>query len=227
MSENINEKYDPEFVAESRQEFWKNQGQNVYRNNFKIGANRREFIGKLMKKNDVSSILEIGCNSCPNLAACNEHCPGAELAGIDICQGALDFAKNVAKVPAKLTCGSLYDLSCYKDNSFDVVFSCTVLQHIPSEKVQGVLEEMKRISKYFVFVIEDHHDADDKVYWYRDGVPQRCTTNYVTKFQALGMAPTVYKMEDLINETSIGGAHYLVYAEKTDKEFIVDRLENM
>lgn len=219
--------YDPDFLSEDRQNFWKNQGKRVYISNFKSGCNRREFIGKLMKKNMVSSVLEIGCNSCPNLMACYRHCGDIKLSGIDISERAINYAKNVIKFPGELHCGSLYDLSMFKDNSFDIVFSCTVLQHIPSEKVKSVLKEMIRISKYFVFVIEDHHIGEDKVYWCRKNVPQRWTTDYVEKFKSLNIDPVVAKMNDLITEKSVGGANYLIYINKANKNFVVDKLENL
>jgi len=35
------------------------------------------------------------------------------------------------------------------------------------------------------------------------------------------MSPVIYPMEDLVPEKSLGGAHYLIYANVGDRKFIV------
>ena len=47
------------------------------------------------------------------------------------------------------------DLSKFKDNSFDLVFSCHAFEHC--ENPLKALREMKRVSKKFIFIITPHH----------------------------------------------------------------------
>jgi ubiquinone/menaquinone biosynthesis C-methylase UbiE len=79
-----------------------------------------------------------------------------------------------------------------EDESFDLVLSFTVLQHMSDTDATGVLAEMARISRRYVLVVEDtdpdHHYVDPKnkthfthgrdAGWYSDHLPDFEIVNY-------------------------------------------------
>jgi hypothetical protein len=44
------------------------------------------------------------------------------------------------------------DLSCFQDNSFDVVMACEILEHLPWEDIDHVLQDFQRITKKYVVI---------------------------------------------------------------------------
>ena len=48
--------------------------------------------------------------------------------------------------------GDVRDMKGIKDNSFDVVMACEVLEHIPFDDVEYALKELKRVSSKYVIV---------------------------------------------------------------------------
>lgn len=110
------------------------------------------------------TFLETGCGAGRNLLFIHKNIPGAATTGIDINKVAIEVAKEELKnVNSKQMCRSLYDLSIFPDQSFDVVFSSGVLMHIPRHKVEHVIREMNRIAKIAVVHFEldgPSHDFD-------------------------------------------------------------------
>lgn len=123
-----------------------------------------ERIGKFAP---ISSVLEIGCNCGPNLYPIARKFPDSDIKGIDISSSAIKqgnelFRKegiyNVNLIECKAD-----DLSIFKDKSFDIVFSKSVLCHIGPEKIVNVVKEMVRLSKKAVIIMEYYCDSlEDK-----------------------------------------------------------------
>ena len=102
-------------------------------------------------------ILEVGCNVGRNL----EYLRRAgykNLTGIEVSPRALDMMKGwfpdlyemVAFHP-----GSIEDeIEGYRENSYDVVFSMAVLQHIHPDS-EWIFEEIARVAKHGIVTIED------------------------------------------------------------------------
>ena len=205
-------------IAKSREEFWADIHPKYYKSNTKQAPSRKNALADMVHANDVESVLELGCNSGGNLLYMSRRNSRLQLAGIDVCKSAIMHGKRREKNPADLRVGSIYDLSKFPDNSFDLVFTCTVLIHIPTEKVQAILKEMVRISKKFVLHIEDNHE-EEGVYWYREGVPQRWKTNYVSLYEGLGHEARITPMDDLIAAPARGGADHLITVNLTHQRW--------
>lgn len=127
-----------------------------------IHPHRELLLEKISQKHPIKSILEIGCANGTNLRIINKKIPGIILEGIDINKKALSEGVNILKreniANIRLKYQSAKDLSSYKDEEFDVVFSDAVLMYIDSNNIKKVIDEMFRISKKLVIICEQHTD---------------------------------------------------------------------
>ncbi len=126
---------------------------------------RKQFL-KLLHSVDYcgKSVLEIGCGPGGNLLEVLKHKP-SKLVGVDISAQMVSLAKN--KIPKQVevykTNGTKLD---FHDNSFDVVFTATVLQHNTDEKMlMELLKEICRVSADKVFLFEriEHEIKGDEL----------------------------------------------------------------
>jgi ubiquinone/menaquinone biosynthesis C-methylase UbiE len=88
---------------------------------------------------DVESVLEIGIG---NKTVFNY----LKQAGLKVTSG--DFDKDLEP---DVVC-DVRDMKGVKDNSFDLVMACEVLEHLPWEEVDLALKELHRVSKRYVLV---------------------------------------------------------------------------
>lgn len=216
-------KPDVDFICKDRQDFWENL-HNYYKTNTSQATYRREYIANIMYDNNIKSVLELGCNSGGNLLFISRKCANINITGLDISKDAIEYGKEIEKNPANMIVGSLYDLGQFKDNSFDMVFTCTVLTHVPSEKVEGVIREMIRISRNFVMNIEDHKSIN-KPYWYKgkipaNGIPHRWETNYVDIYQKIGYNVNNQDTANLMIRVD-GGANNIIWLSKLGNNLIL------
>ena len=106
---------------------------------------------------DIRSVLEVGCNRGHNLLAL-QHL-GYRVAGVE----PNAYARGIAR-KALLTVagGDLYAIP-YGDASFDLVFTCGVLEHVPPRLLDAALAEVVRVSRRYVLAVEYHADEDVEV----------------------------------------------------------------
>ncbi len=52
-------------------------------------------------------------------------------------------------------CGSLHDLSRFKDGEFDLVFTCTVAMHLPFIPGVAILSELARVTSRYILHVEN------------------------------------------------------------------------
>lgn len=91
---------------------------------------------------DVHNIIDIGCG---NGIICNALARDYDVTGIDISETALK-----AVVCNKIQC-SATEIPV-PDQSFDLVFSSEMLEHLSSEDLQIAVSEMKRISRRHILI---------------------------------------------------------------------------
>lgn len=117
----------------------------------------------------ISSVLEIGSSSGPNLYLLAKRFPHSEIRGIEINPHAVEVGnegfsrEGISNV--KLSVGRAEDLSEFKDKSFDVILTDAVLMYIKRGAIQGVIKEMLRIARKGLVLIESHdfkHQLDDR-----------------------------------------------------------------
>lgn len=86
-----------------------------------------------------STIFEFGCNVGANLALLGDY----NVQGCDISMRAVN-----SRVVPNVTQGGVKSLDRYADSQFDLVFTCSVLCHIPED----VQEQVARIGRQALFV---------------------------------------------------------------------------
>lgn len=112
---------------------------------------RKFLLEKIAAHYPFDSILEIGCNSGPNLALIARTFPTVtRICGVDINSSAIEKGRamasssglwNVEFIKMKADC-----LSSIPDYSYDIVFSDATLIYIGPDKIEKVLFDMMRIS---------------------------------------------------------------------------------
>jgi ubiquinone/menaquinone biosynthesis C-methylase UbiE len=141
----------------------------------------RSFLIERISELSPSSILEIGCNCGPNLYILAKKFPDAEIRGIDINSMAVQKGnewftqEGISNV--KLLVGKADDLRQFQDKSFDVVFTDAVLIYIGPDKIKKVVEEMLRVARKALILLEWHcfNSKSDSLgvyvgHWMRDYV---------------------------------------------------------
>jgi len=121
---------------------------------------RKFLVERIANFSTISSILEVGCNSGPNLYLIAKKFPNAEIRGIDINPvavqyGNMQFAQEgISNV--KLLVSKADQLGQFHDRSFDIVFTSAVLVHISPDKIKEVINGMIRVTRQALILMEWH-----------------------------------------------------------------------
>lgn len=110
-------------------------------------------------KVELFDVLECGCNKGHNLYAIHDVLESNNKALDDEgymtvihSQTGLEINKSLCK-SKDIVNGSIYDIP-WNDNAFDFVFTSGVLIHIPKDRLNTAMSEMRRVSKEYVMMIE-------------------------------------------------------------------------
>ena len=110
-------------------------------------------------------VLDVGCGKGYLLYEFTQALPGAEVAGIDISEWAIDHAKE--EVKPFLQTGNAVSLP-YEDNYFDYVVSITTLHNLYNYDLRKALQEIERVGKQKHVIIESYTNEREKanlLYW--------------------------------------------------------------
>jgi ubiquinone/menaquinone biosynthesis C-methylase UbiE len=110
-----------------------------------------------LKELNIDSAFEFGCNAGYNLQVIADK----KIYGIDINQEAINFGQKKLGLPIEY--GSEKKLKDIPSKSYDLVFTSSVLDHIPKENFLDIVNELKRISKKYVICLETN---DEQYYNY-------------------------------------------------------------
>jgi pseudaminic acid biosynthesis-associated methylase len=125
-----------------------NFGEEYTRRNSEVTPSAGTFHHALGKRLGAYRVLEVGCNVGVNLtlmAADRDF----TVAGIDINQYALQEARH--RLPRVILLrATAYHLP-FSDKSFNLVFTCGVLIHIPPESLNDVIREIHRVSRKWIW----------------------------------------------------------------------------
>lgn len=98
-----------------------------------------------------TSIFEFGCNWGQNLQRLKFHLSKAKLFGIDLNKRAIKLARGI-NLDVKLA-DEKY-LKKMPDNAYDIVFTCSVLNHLPPRTITSIIKHLKRIASKHVLLME-------------------------------------------------------------------------
>jgi len=103
---------------------------------------------KLMKKENIKSVLDLGCGSGRHVVLLAKE--GFDIYGIDISKEGIKLTKQhlkELKLKAKLKKASCYKKFPFEDNFFDAVISIQVIHHNYIEKIRYCISEIERVLK--------------------------------------------------------------------------------
>lgn len=121
---------------------------------------RVPFWNKMLRDTRPQSVLEVGCNAGWNMRAIRGLDHRIELRGVDVNQLALTEARFVglnAMQAGAAEVGALYP------ETFDLVFTCGVLIHIPPDDLGACMGSIARATRRWVLAIEYGSEAETEV----------------------------------------------------------------
>jgi len=153
--------------------YWKNRKWNNWIENWywewKKHTHRSFLINTLLGLNP-KSILEIWSNCWPNLAILAERNPDIDLFWIDINKESINFWNDKFKklgYNVKLYEWNADDLKEFPDNSVDIVFTDAILIYIWRDKIIKTINELKRVWKKYIVILELYDENDDWLWTYK------------------------------------------------------------
>jgi len=123
---------------------------------------RSFLVETICKFSPISSVLEIGCASGPNLYRIAKKLPYAKIRGIDINPMAVQKGNELFEQEGfsnvRLEASRAQNLERFQDKSFDVVFTDAVLIYVSPNEIRQVIREMLRVGR--VLVLNEWHIFD-------------------------------------------------------------------
>jgi SAM-dependent methyltransferase len=117
---------------------------------------RRLFLEKFLSQIPTRdrSVLEVGCGPGGNLAQLLERNP-RRLVGCDVAPGMVEAAKEAYGAKGVEVVQIDGKTLPFEDQEFDVTFTATVLMHNPETAMLRIVDEMCRITRSSIYLIED------------------------------------------------------------------------
>lgn len=143
----------------------------------------RFFITNVLRQLNWISLMEIGCGSGPNIANIAKSIPGKQMGGVDINPEAIEFCNKNFK-GGHFRVGDASNMMM-TDKSTDAILSDAFLIYIGPFKINKYLNEIKRVSRSYVVLVEYHHKSWLKRQWLRI-FSGRHAYNYKNRLEKLG-----------------------------------------
>lgn len=130
--------------------FWSNYPMDSYYQNFQP---QTQILLDNLSDIAFKNIFEFGCNMGRNLYFVKEFYPNAKIYGVDVNKKAIREGRKLFGFDKHVLIeGDELYLKQLKSNSFDVVFTISVLDHLP--EIEKTLKNLLRIAKKRVILIE-------------------------------------------------------------------------
>ena len=146
-----------------------------------INHSHRRMLLEIIKKYNPQSVLEIGCSGGTNLYLIGKELPACKIFGTDINQRAVEVGKKLfgkQKMESNLLVADI-EKQPFPDKNFDIVLTDAVLIYVGPDRIKRVVDEMKRLAKKAIIMVERHNDGDSASgKWYEN----ICRRNYKKLF---------------------------------------------
>jgi SAM-dependent methyltransferase len=125
---------------------------------YKQPAHYVDTIFQFIKHSHTRKILEFGCGSGRNLNQINDHFEKQDLdgnlkllKGIDINQHLIEYGQKNFSKNLELIVGDEHSIKKEKSNFYDLIFTVSVLDHIP-DPLMTIKQLIKKTKRYIIFV---------------------------------------------------------------------------
>lgn len=112
----------------------------------------KDYLLHKLKETKFDSILEVGSGNGRLIGAVKEAFP-VECCSADINKQLAEYVSDKYKI--KTYVKDICDLGL-EDNSFDLVYTYQVLQHVPQNRIHKALKELKRVAKREIWLLEGY-----------------------------------------------------------------------
>ena len=140
-------------------EYWTKKNKSNYSSAI-IRTSIQRTLADIISKLHFKQGLELGCGGGYFIYLMNTK--NKCFVGVDISKYAIDEGINKLGLKDQLFVSSIHDLSMFPDNSFDIVYSQQVLEHLPTELVPLLIKELKRVCKkgclLYLFLVLGYED---------------------------------------------------------------------
>ena len=141
---------------------------------------------------EIESVLEIGCNTGPNLKRIHEAYPNLRLAGIDVNSMTIKEAKKQVPTASFYVADVTRDLRLFEDKSFDIILTDAVLIYVGMNEIRNVINEIDRIARSGVMLLEwGHHNTEPGLV-----IDYHWARNYSNIFLKKGFHCLTYKINE-------------------------------
>ncbi|MCP5420905.1 MAG: methyltransferase domain-containing protein [Gammaproteobacteria bacterium] len=107
-------------------------------------------VTQLLVSMEPGSLFEFGCNAGRNLHLLSQKLPHARLYGVDVNRDAIDFGREYFNLPIEY--GDELFLEKLAEDSFEVTFTVSVLDHIPF--IEEVARKLIQITSRYLVLYE-------------------------------------------------------------------------
>jgi ubiquinone/menaquinone biosynthesis C-methylase UbiE len=115
--------------------------------------NQRTDFSKSLCPDDVETVLDVGAGHGLLMEQLSKK---YTCEGLEITEDKVDFIKR--RFNLKATQGSAHKLP-FEDQSFDMLYCCEVLEHLPFGIYEKALQELQRVSKKYIIVSVPYNEA--------------------------------------------------------------------
>jgi len=144
---------------ENEKELAKEYWSGINFSNYKLERPWSKFIATKVLEYAPKKVLEFGCNAGKNLIAIKNSDADVDVFGVDINCEAIKYAKEECHLNVACLDESIF--SIIPDNTYDVVYTVSVLDHVPYP--DKILSQLLRISKKGVLLLEPWIGEEGKV----------------------------------------------------------------
>ena len=146
----------------SARNYWQSKIYSKYRNEHNLDKGHKfekaqQILGKKLDLNKINSVLEFGCNRPLNLSFLAKQTNFEKLIGIDISKNVFLETEILKKNNYTPILGDFNELYKLRDNSIDLSFTWSVLDHIPDKtEIKNIIKNLIRISKVYCMFVEPY-----------------------------------------------------------------------
>jgi pseudaminic acid biosynthesis-associated methylase len=148
--------------ADRLEALWRSEFGDAYtERNVRASEGRLPFWKDLLSAFPAGRVLEVGCNLGANLSWISTILPGRDVYGVEINESALRRVRT-AIPEVNAVWGRARELP-FREDFFDLVFTCGVLIHQPPDALPEVMSEIVRCSRRYVLAAEYFADTPTEV----------------------------------------------------------------
>lgn len=162
---------------------------------------RQLILEEISQMKPLHNILEIGCNTGPNLVRIRELYPKISLIGVDVSDRCINKARESFPNIFFKVCD--YHNLPFPEEYVDCVLADAVLMYSNPEQIQQAMSELDRVTKKYIIIIDRWAKSEGGV---RNGHIWR--RNYSLILRKMGYEVKKYKIEPEFWPNSVGWQKY-------------------